>query len=120
MFAALSIIIQINYRIRSMTPSCLLIDDIGEGLDYERSCELIDLLIEKAKSHSIQLLMTTNDRFVMNRVPLELWTVLNRTGSSVKAYNIHNSAKLFEKFRFTGLSNFDFLATDYLFSDTTK
>lgn len=120
MFAALSIIIQINYRIRSMKPSCFLIDDIGEGLDYERSCELIDLLIEKAKKHSVQLLMTTNDRFVMNRVPLEMWTVLNRTGSIVKGYNIHNAAKKFEQFRFTGMSNFDLFATGYLFSDESE
>ena len=120
MFAALSIIIQINYLIRSKIPNCLLIDDIGEGLDYERSCELIDLLIEKAKRYSFQLLMTSNDRFVMNRVPLEMWTVLKRTGSTVKGYNIHNSAKKFERFRFTGMSNFDLFATDYLFADATK
>ena len=120
MFAALSIIIQINYLIRSKIPNCLLIDDIGEGLDYERSCELIDLLIEKAKTHSVQLVMTSNDRFVMNRVPLEMWTVLNRTGFTVKGYNIHNSPKKFERFRFTGMSNFDFFATDYLFADAGK
>ena len=103
-----------------MKPTCFLIDDIGEGLDYERSCELIDLLIEKAKSHFVQLIMTTNDRFVMNRVPLEMWTVLNRTGSIVKGYNIHNSAEKFDKFRFTGMSNFDLFATDYLFTDGAK
>ena len=120
MLAALSTIIQINYRIRAMKPSCLLIDDIGEGLDYERSCELIDLLIEKARKHSVQLIMTSNDRFVMNRVPLENWTVLNRTGSTVIGYNIHNSAKKFEQFRFTGMSNFDLFATDYLFSNSRK
>ncbi len=120
MFAALSIIIQINYRIKSMSPSCLLIDDIGEGLDYERSCELIDLLIEKAKKYSIQLLMTSNDRFVMNRVPLDMWTILNRTGSTVKGYNIHNSAEKFEKFRFTGMSNFDLFSTGYLFTEVEK
>ena len=89
-------------------------------MDYERSCELIDLLIEKAKKYSVQLLMTTNDRFVMNRVPLEMWTVLSRTGSIVKGYNVHNSAKKFEEFKFTGMSNFDLFATDYLFSDSSK
>ena len=69
MFRALSLIIQLNYLAISSKPSCILIDDIGEGLDHERSCALIDLLISKAKKSQIQLIMTTNDRFVMNKVP---------------------------------------------------
>lgn len=117
MFAALSIIVQINYRIRSMKPSCFIIDDIGEGLDYERSCALIDLLIEKSMGNSFQLILSTNDRFVMNSVPLDMWTVLRRDGSVVSGKNIHNSKLKFDKFRFTGLNNFDLFATDYLFTD---
>ena len=64
MFRALSIIVQVNYSVLADTPSCILIDDIGEGLDFERSCDLIDVLISKAKNSSVQLLMATNDRFV--------------------------------------------------------
>ena len=120
MFATLSIIIQVNYRIRSMNPSCFIIDDIGEGLDFERSCALIKVLIKKAQNSSVQLLMSTNDRFVMNTVPLELWTVLNRTGSVIKSYNIRNSRGKFARFRFTGLNNFDLFATDYLIADSKK
>ena len=40
MFRALSIIVQINYAVLAGQPSCILIDDIGEGLDFERSCAL--------------------------------------------------------------------------------
>lgn len=120
MFAALSVIVQINYLIRSLSPSCFIIDDIGEGLDYERSCAIIDVLIDKASKYSIQLIMSSNDRFVMNRVPLQMWTILNRKGSVVKGFNIHNSAKKFEQFRFTGMSNFDLFATNYLFSNSRK
>lgn len=57
---------------------CIVIDDIGERLDYERSCALIELLMSKATTQQVQLIMTTNDRFVMNKVPLEAWTVLHR------------------------------------------
>ena len=117
MFATLSIIVHVNYRIMSMKPSCFIIDDIGEGLDYERSCALIDLLIEKSEGNSFQLFLSTNDRFVMNSVPLDMWTVLKRDGSVVRGLNIVNSKKKFEEFRFTGLSNFDLFATDYLFTD---
>lgn len=114
MFRALSLIIQLNYSIMALKPACVLIDDIGEGLDFERSCSLISLLLEKVKGTNTQLVMTTNDRFVMNNVPLEMWTVLHREGAHCKIINIHNSKEKFEKFRFTGLNNFDFFATDYL------
>ncbi len=117
MFAALSIIINVNYNIMSMKPSCFIVDDIGEGLDYERSCALIDLLIEKSEGNPFQLFLSTNDRFVMNSVPLDMWTVLKRDGSVVSGLNILNSKQKFEDFRFTGLSNFDLFSTNYLFTE---
>jgi len=114
MFRALSIIIQVNYAVLADTPSCILIDDIGEGLDFERSCDLIDILISKAQNSSVQLLMATNDRFVMNRVPLETWSILDRQANHVFVRNYLNSKGIFDSFKFTGLNNFDFLAFDYL------
>ncbi len=114
MFRALSIIIQINYVVLADTPSCILIDDIGEGLDFDRSCCLIDVLISKAENSSVQLLMATNDRFVMNQVPLEYWSILDRQANHVTIRNYLNSKEIFDNFKFTGLNNFDFLAFDYL------
>lgn len=115
MFRALSLIIQINYALfsREQCPDCILIDDIGEGLDYERSSALIKLLIEKAKTGSLQLIMTTNDRFIMNNVPLEYWSVIERLPGCSKLYNIYNSKARFEEFEFTGLNNFDFFSSDF-------
>jgi hypothetical protein len=117
MFRALSILIQVTYASMSGKPSLVLVDDIGEGLDYERSCLLIKLLIEKAKSSGIRLAMTTNDRFVMNNVPIEHWSVLVRKpaerGTLVKVYNHANSKKAFDEFAYTGLNNFDFFATSF-------
>lgn len=114
MFRALSLVIQLNYSIMALKPTCILIDDIGEGLDFERSCSLIELLLEKVQKSQAQLIMATNDRFVMNKVPLEMWTVLDRKGSKCKVFNVNNAKERFESFRFTGLNNFDFFATDYL------
>lgn len=115
MFRALSIIIHFNYYELENIPGCVLIDDIGEGLDYERSTELIKLLIAKveSKTSNIQLFMSTNDRFVMNSVDLKYWQVIDRVGSNVSYYNIKNSSQIFEDFKFTGLNNFDFFATDF-------
>jgi hypothetical protein len=38
MFRALSVIIHLQYAIHGDHPSFILIDDIGEGLDFDRSC----------------------------------------------------------------------------------
>jgi len=114
MFRVLSLVIHLNYSVRAIKPSCILIDDIGEGLDFERSNALIQLLMSKAIGSQIQLIMTTNDRFVMNQVPLENWTVLHREGQRCQSFNIRNAKEKFKEFQFTGLNNFDFFATDYL------
>jgi predicted ATPase len=114
MFRALSIIIQVNYSQIANRANCILIDDIGEGLDFGRSQKLIELLRCKAKQSSFQLIMTTNDRFVMDHVPLEEWSVLQRQGAHVHVRTYQNSKDIFEEFKFTGLSNFSFLEMDFI------
>jgi hypothetical protein len=114
MFRALSVIIHLQYAIRGEHPSCILIDDIGEGLDFDRSCRLIDIIRCHVKDSAIQLVMSTNDRFVMNNVPLEEWSLLSREAGMVKVHNFQNSQTAFENFKFTGLNNFDFLAMDFI------
>ena len=113
MFRALSLIIQLNFAQFESSPSCILIDDIGEGLDFERSSKLIKLLIDKTKQTSVQLIMATNDRFVMNNVPLEYWSIIQRDGNKCKIYNHENSRKIFDEFEFTGLNNFDFFSSNF-------
>lgn len=114
MFRTLSLLIQLTYYAMRNKGGCILIDDIGEGLDFERSCILVDMIRKKAYDSSMQVVMTTNNRFVMNKVPLEEWCVLQRDGSRVRARNYANSRAAFERFKVTGLNNFDLLATDYL------
>jgi hypothetical protein len=120
MFRALSVIIQITYARMSNTANSILIDDIGEGLDFERSCELIRLLIEKATQSKVQLIIATNDRFVMNTVPLESWSVLQRSGGDSRVFNYVNSKTKFDEFKFTGMNNFDFFATDFLSEEESQ
>lgn len=113
MFRALSIIIHFNYYCIANLSGTVLIDDIGEGLDFERSTKLIKLLINKAQQTNIQLIMSTNDKFVMNNTNLDFWQVIHRQGSQVKMFNKSNSKSNFDDFRFTGLNNFDFFTTDF-------
>lgn len=120
MFRALSLFVHINYSQLRQTATCVMIDDIGEGLDFDRSCRVIDAIREKVKHQPIQLILTTNDRFVMNQVPLEEWSVLQRAGNHVYVRNYANSKDTFEDFRFTGLSNFSFLEMDVLNDPKTR
>ncbi len=113
MYRTLAILIHFAYSQFTGRAACILIDDIGEGLDFDRSCRLIEVLRERAKATGTQLIMSTNDRFVMNNVPLEEWSVLQRRGCHVRALNVENSRELFEDFKFTGLSNFSFLEMDF-------
>ena len=113
MFRALSLIIQINVSLLDSEPSCILIDDVGEGLDYERSTTLINLIIEKTRDTDIQIIMSSNDRFVMNAVPIKYWCVIQREDGKCKIFNYRNSKEIFEDFKFTGLANFDFLKSEF-------
>jgi AAA15 family ATPase/GTPase len=114
MFRALSLLIQINYSLLASKPSCIVIDDIGEGLDYQRSSSIIKILIEKAETGLVQLIMTTNDEFIMNGVPIEYWSVIERNPGSTKLHNIYNSRDKIEEFKFIGLNNFDLFASEFL------
>ena len=114
MFRALSLFIQINYSLLASKPSCIVIDDIGEGLDYQRSSSIIKILIDKAQTGLIQLIMTTNDEFIMNGVPIEYWSLIERTPGSAKLHNIYNSREKIEEFKFIGLNNFDLFTSEFL------
>jgi AAA15 family ATPase/GTPase len=114
MFRALSLFIQINYSLLASKPSCIVIDDIGEGLDYQRSSSIIKILIKKAETGVVQLIMTTNDEFIMNGVPIEYWSLIERTPGSAKLHNIYNSREKIEEFKFIGLNNFDLFTSEFL------
>lgn len=114
MFRAFSVIATFHFIRLQKNHGCLIIDDIGEGLDYERSKQLINLIIEQAeKNRYMQIIMTTNDQFVMNNIKLDYWTILKRDKGVIKGFNMDNSKELFEKFEEYGLNNFDFFSNEY-------
>jgi ABC-type multidrug transport system ATPase subunit len=113
MFRAFSVLVQVNYYILSGQKGFVIIDDIGEGLDFTRAKQLVQVLISKAKDSGIQLIMSTNDSFIMNAVDIENWAVIMREGHKISLYNYANSREIFEEFKFTGLNNFDFYASEF-------
>lgn len=113
-FRVISLLVFFNYWEFSKKDSFILIDNIGEGLDYERANKLVKLIIEKSeKNNNTQVVMSTNNQFVMNNIPLKYWQVIDREGAKVKFYNIENSKQTFDDFKFVGLNNFDFFTSNF-------
>jgi hypothetical protein len=117
MFRAFSILVLFNYYLLEKKSCTLIVDDLGEGLDFDRVSKLIGLLFDKIEDSHIQLIVTSNDRFLMNAVDLKYWNILDRKGHIVTSYNYENSKDTFEGFSFTGLNNFDFFALEFYKGD---
>lgn len=115
MFRCLSLIIQLNYFILTGKKGVIIIDDVGEGLDFSRSKNLIKLLCEKIAQTNCQLIMTSNDEYTINGVDLEDVIVLYRpdNGGIVQVYNYENSKDAYDDFYYTSLNNFNFLHLNY-------
>lgn len=116
MSRAISLIIFFEFQIESLsnrTPT-LIIDDLGEGLDYQKAINLGKYVFERCKEANIQLIAATNDNFLMDVIDLDFWNILTRKGSKVSTINKTSHPKIFEDFMFTGLSNFDLLTSEFL------
>lgn len=96
------------------TPPSLIIDDLGEGLDYQKATKLGKYLFKKCEQANLQLIVVSNDNFLMDVIDLDYWNILTREGSKVSTINKTSHPKIFEDFMFTGLSNFSLLTSDYL------
>ena len=113
MYRAIILIIKLNYILLQDNKSMLLVDDIGEGLDFKRSKSLVELVINKSVSSELQVLLSTNDQFVMNGIPLQYWAIVKRAGNTVSYITQKTSPEAFEKFKFIGLNNFEFFASEF-------
>ena len=114
MFRSLSLLIFIEFLTAKRKTATVVIDDFCEGLDYDRATKLGKIVFDKCEHNNIQLIATSNDMFLMDVVDIVHWNVLQRNASIVTALNAKSNPELFEKFRYTGLSNFDFFASDYI------
>ena len=114
MFRALYLLIYMEYLANIKKPSMLLVDDLCEGLDYDRSTRLGRIVFDFCLQHNIQLIASSNDSFLMDVVDLKYWNILQRKGSVIEGINHINHPELFDDFEFTGLSNFDLFSSDYI------
>ena len=119
MFRVFCVLLYMIYSSTLSEARCLLIDDMGEGLDYLRSTKLGKIMYEYCEKNHIQLIATSNDSFLMDAVDLQHWNILRREGDRVYCINMKNSPVLFEKFQRTGLSNFDILSSNFLANNSS-
>ncbi len=59
------------------------------------------------------MIITSNDRFLINAIDLSCVNLLKREGHVVKAFNKRNNKKAFKEFKYTGLNNFDFFSGEF-------
>lgn len=109
MFRALCVIGILEFILFTGKKGTIIIDDLGEGLDFERSSKLIKLLFDKTQDSEIQLIITSNDRFLINSVDMKNINYLIRHSQSVEALNYLNSKVLFDNSILAGLNNFDLI-----------
>jgi hypothetical protein len=118
MFRVFCVLLYMLYCSTLADARCLIIDDMGEGLDYMRSTRLGKIMFSYCEENHIQLLATSNDSFLMDAVDLQYWNILLRKGGRVYSLNNKNSKELFERFVRTGLSNFDILSSNFIANNT--
>ncbi len=114
MFRSLLLLIYLQYLIEKQGATLIIIDDLCEGLDYDRATILGKLVFAKMKSKQIQFISTSNDSFLMNAIDIKEWNIITRYENKITSFNYENSRQQFEQFQFTGLNNFQLFASNYL------
>lgn len=94
--------------------SMLLIDDLGEGMDYSRATQLGKKIFETCEQEKMQMIASSNDAFLMDVVDISKWQILRRKNTKLTVLNQTNTPDVFTHFRMTGLSNFDLFSSDYI------
>lgn len=108
----LLLFIFIECLINAKIPAMVAIDDLGEGLDYDRATKVGKLLFETCRESNTQLIATSNEEFMMNIVDIDKWNILVRDGQNVRSITRNTHPEIFEEFRYSGLDNFDFFTSD--------
>lgn len=110
MHRVIAIIITVHYLLEKGGGGTVVCDDFAEGLDFERATKLTEVVFKRMQNADGQLIVTSNDRFLMNAVDIKYWNILERRKHTVQSFNYINSEKSFDEFRRAGLNNFDFFA----------
>lgn len=105
---------------QSQAFSMLLVDDLGEGLDYARIRSVGRKIFEKCEDKGIQLIASSNDSCLMDIIDISKWQILIKDRAKTLALNSSSHPKLFQEFNYTGLGNFDLFSSDLITSYLTS
>lgn len=114
MFRALSLLTIFEFLRSKNNVVSILLDDFGEGLDFDRSKKLAEIIFKDNADSPFQVIATTNDSFLMNSIQLINLTICYRFSDTVNCLNYSNSKKKFDEWRELGLNNFDLFSSNYL------
>ena len=114
MLRVLYILCFLEYIRHTDNYSMLLIDDLGEGLDYSRATHIGEKVFNACENGNLQLIASSNDSFLMDVVDISKWQIVRSKNSKLSVINQTNQPELFEMFRMTGLSNFDLFSSDFI------
>lgn len=114
MYRSLFLLIFLHHLIETEKAGMIIIDDLCEGLDYDRATKLGKLIFSKMHDSKIQFIATSNDYFLMNAVDVKSWNIIYREDNVIKVNNYCNSKEKFDNFRLSGLNNFDLFSSNYL------
>ncbi len=92
----------------------LTIDDFCNNFDLIITKNLCNWVLDKSKLYpDVHIVMTTQNRYVINAVPLKNISFIENTLDEFKIYNYSNSKENFDEFEYTGMGNFDCLNTKF-------
>jgi len=114
MFRAFSLLVILEHLRSQDGVGCVLVDDLGEGLDFDRSQELAKIIFSEENKSNFQFIATTNDASLINAIPLNDITVCYRSNHEVNCMNHSNAKDQFENWEKLGLNNFDLLSSNFL------
>ncbi len=114
LFRAFSLLTIIEFLKSQSNVGCILIDDLGEGLDFDRCRRMAEIIFKNIPDSKIQFITTSNDISLMNAVPLSDFIVCERSNHIVQCFTKMNSKKKFDDWQQLGLNNFDLLTSNFL------
>lgn len=72
---AVNLLIYLEYISLRSKPSLLLIDNLCEGVDYDRSVQLGRLLFSYCLKNDIQLIVSSNNTFLIDVLEMRYWNI---------------------------------------------
>lgn len=113
MFRAIAMVVYLYFIKNKGKTSLILIDDLAEGLDFERASKLSKYILESFETYNIQIIITSNHNFFLDQVDIKHWILLKKNGNIVRSIGQITHPEEFREFKLSGLAPFDVFSSDF-------